>query len=50
LVEHISAQSGSLPSARRLAPYFWYSDWEPSASGRPAQYVHDDVHLAAIVT
>ena len=25
LVEHISAQSGSLPSARRLRPYFWNS-------------------------
>src|ERR1700749_5162513 len=40
LVEHISAHSGSLPSASRLAPYFSYSSLEPSASGPPAQKVH----------
>src|SRR6478609_7747588 len=37
LVEHISAHSGSLPSASLLAPYFSYSAAEPSASGPPAQ-------------
>src|SRR2546430_5365283 len=40
LVEHISAHSGSLPSARRFAPYFSYSSLLPSASGPPAQKVH----------
>src|SRR3546814_6759994 len=40
LVEHISAQSGSLPSARRLRPYFWNSAFEWSSSGPPAQKVH----------
>src|SRR3569832_2481616 len=40
LVEHISAQAGSLPSARRLRPYFSNSAFEPSASGPPAQNVH----------
>src|SRR5918994_903468 len=37
LVEHISAQSGSLPSASRFDPYLTYSACEPSASGPPAQ-------------
>src|SRR4029450_1739720 len=32
-VEHISAHSGSLPSASRLAPYFSYSD--RAALGHP---------------
>ena len=43
LVEHISAQSGSLPSARRLVPYLTNSAVELSASGPPAQkvVVHD---------
>src|SRR3546814_8759852 len=40
LVEHISAQSGSLPSASRFAPYFAYSISVESASGPPAQNVH----------
>src|SRR3546814_5411754 len=40
LVEHISAQSGSLPSASRLAPYFAYSASVESGSGPPAQKVH----------
>src|SRR6185369_5169507 len=40
LVEHISAQAGSLPSARRLRPYFSNSVCEPLASGPPAQKVH----------
>ena len=40
LVEHISAHSGSLPSARRLEPYFSYSAAEPVSSGPPAQKVH----------
>src|SRR5665647_3833279 len=37
LVEHISAQIGSLPSARRLAPYLAYSAGVESASGPPAR-------------
>src|SRR6185369_6581412 len=40
LVEHISAQAGSLPSARRLRPYLSNSASEPLASGPPAQNVH----------
>ncbi len=40
LVEHISAQAGSLPSASRLRPYFSNSACEPLASGPPAQNVH----------
>src|SRR3546814_5213726 len=39
-VEHISAQSGSLPSARRLRPYFWNSTSLLSSSGPPLQKVH----------
>jgi hypothetical protein len=37
LVEHISAQSGSLPSAMRLEPYWRYSAWVLSCCGPPAQ-------------
>src|ERR1041384_1707078 len=40
LVEHISAQAGSLPSDRRLRPYFWNSTSLRSGSGPPAQNVH----------
>src|SRR5438309_1642460 len=40
LVEHISAQSGSLPSASRLRPYFLNSASLMSFSGPPAQKVH----------
>src|SRR5439155_607861 len=40
LVEHISAHAGSLPSARRLRPYFLNSASLRSASGPPAQKVH----------
>src|SRR5262249_22475416 len=40
LVEHISAHAGSLPSARRLRPYFSNSASLPLASGPPAQKVH----------
>src|SRR3970282_2005818 len=40
LVEHISAHAGSLPSARRLRPYFLNSASERSASGPPAQKGH----------
>src|SRR5207245_765189 len=39
LVEHISAQAGSLPSDRRLRPYFSYSASLPLAAGPPAQKV-----------
>ncbi len=40
LVEHISAQMGSFPSAMRLRPYFWNSASEWVSSGPPAQKVH----------
>ena len=40
LVEHISAQAGSFPSARRLRPYLSFSAPELLASGPPAQKVH----------
>src|SRR5258708_9199803 len=40
LVEHISAHAGSLPSARRLRPYFFNSASLRSASGPPAQKGH----------
>ena len=40
LVAHISAQEGSLPSARRLEPYLRFSSIEPTCSGPPAQKVH----------
>lgn len=40
LVEHISAHSGSLPSASRLRPYFSNSASLPLGSGPPAQKVH----------
>ena len=39
-MEHIYAQSGSLPSEIRLRPYFSYSASELSAVGPPAQKVH----------
>src|SRR5213595_2871377 len=42
LVEHISAHAGSLPSERRLRPYFWNS-----ASLRSAGAERALVHLAA---
>ena len=38
LVEHISAQIGSFPSARRLRPYFSNSASLPLASGPPATW------------
>ena len=37
VVLHISAQSGSLPSASRFAPYWMYSTAELSCCGPPAQ-------------
>src|SRR3546814_7379586 len=40
LVEHSSAQAGSLPSARRLRPYLSNSASLPCSSGPPAQKVH----------
>src|SRR2546425_1213436 len=40
LVEHISAHAGSLPSDRRLRPYFLNSASLRSGSGPPAQKVH----------
>src|SRR6266850_603535 len=42
LVEHISAQSGSLPCSNRLAPYLLYSAALPGTSvpPPPAQNVH----------
>ena len=45
-VEHISAHIGSLPSARRFAPYFSYSTAVLSGSGPPAA-IGTFVHLAA---
>ena len=39
-VEHISAQIGSLPSARRLRPYLANDAGSLLPSGPPAQKVH----------